>query len=158
MPEEDNRTTAGKRSWRSVFWFLVGFVTGPIIFNAGFILLGYFLAPHVQNMDHAEQAVRCRLYDYLTHEGHKNRGPRFRSLVGTLDNMRWEKADMSRETVTAYLGTPDLSHDQGNAVHLGYHYRDEQNRERVAVVTFRDGRLVSVGYGDLPAGGPGRDK
>jgi len=91
------------------------------------------------------------LYDYLTHEGHKDRGPRFRAFVGTLDNMRWEGAEFSRNTVTAYLGTPDRTGGEGSAVHLGYEYRDEQDRQRVAVVTFREGRLVRVGYGAMSA-------
>ena len=158
MAETDKYTTAGRRSWRSLFWFLVGFVTGPIILNAGFILLGYLLAPPAQDMDDAEKVVGPRIYDYLMREGHTNRGPRFWALVAALDNMRWEGADLSRDTVKAYLGPPDLTHEEGNVVTFGYLYRDAQGRQRVADLTFRNRRLVCVGYGAPPVDDPTGDE
>ena len=157
MPEEHKHSLRAKRSWRSVLWFLVGFVMGPIVVNAGFILSGYLLSPPVQNIDVAKHSVQRRLYDYLTHEGHEKRGPRFRALVGTLDNMRWENAGLSRHTVKAYLGPPDHTRDEGSAVHLGYHYKDDKDQERMAIVTFRDNLFVRIGYG-LPTSPSGNGK
>jgi len=153
MAETDKHATAKRHSCRPVFWFLAGFVTGPIMLNVGFLLIGHLATTPRQDRDSAQKFVERYLYDYLTHEGHGDRGPRFMALVSALGAKRWASANLSRDMVTAYLGTPDFTHDEGDVAAIGYIYRDEQARERVANLLFRNGWLISVGCGDLPADG-----